>query len=108
MIIKKLDLLNQLLENGVKPTHPDYENIVASLIKEKIHHEVDRDYVSASTYETVDQKAHDFRNTIKALWISSKVCSSSLFIVIYYFRLKILKKNKLFHNQLLNSNLKNV
>ena len=69
MLIKKLDLLNQLLENGVKPTHHDYESIVASLLKEKIYQEVDRNYVSSSTYETVDQKAHNFRNDMKSIWI---------------------------------------
>lgn len=77
MYYEKWDLLTKLLGKGIKPTNPEFEKSVVSLLKEKIGLEFHLDYVSPETLAKVDQQAKDFKHEMKKLWSSKTVSTYS-------------------------------
>ena len=73
MYYEKWDLLTKLLGKGIKPTNPDFEKSVVSLLKEKIALEIELIHVSPETNAKAEQQARDFKHEMKKLWTSKSV-----------------------------------
>ena len=63
----KWNLLEKLLDEGIKPTNDKFKSSVVELFRGKIAEEVELRDVSPETFGIVEQKAHDFKNQMKQM-----------------------------------------
>ena len=75
MKIEKIIVFNKLVDKGITPVKPEFENCVHSLLKEKVLEEVDLHFLSPKTLEKMVQVAQTFKTKMKQLWCSTKVCT---------------------------------